>query len=79
MDRFWRYVAHHMLRNFVLGYICLIVSIVIWVCGRGSPELVIPIVVIACWYSGTSLWVSPLHFSSVIPPVCGALYQPLSS
>ena len=47
MNRLWRYVAYHMLWNFVLGYICLVVSIVIWVCGREEPALFIPIVLIA--------------------------------
>jgi len=43
----WKFIARHMLWNFVLGYICLIMSIVLWVCGRESPALVIPVVVIA--------------------------------
>ena len=47
IGRHWKFVAHHMLWNFVLGYICLIMSIVLWVCGRESPALVIPVVVIA--------------------------------
>jgi len=42
MDRLWRYVAHHMLWNFVLGYICLL-----WVCVQESTALVIPVVMIA--------------------------------
>jgi hypothetical protein len=52
IDRLWRYVAHHMLWNFILGYICLILSIIMWVCGRESPALVVPLVVVAV---GTAL------------------------
>ena len=47
MDKLWKYVAHHMLWNFVLGYICLVLSVIIWVFGRESKELIIPIVVVA--------------------------------
>ena len=47
IGRFWRVVAFHMLWNFVLGYICLIMSVIMWVCGREMPALIIPIVVIA--------------------------------
>ncbi len=52
MDRLWRYVAHHMLWNFVLGYICLIMSIILWVCGMESTALVVPIVVVAVGTAG---------------------------
>lgn len=47
IGRLWRVVAFHMLWNFVLGYICLIMSVIMWVCGREMPALIIPIVVIA--------------------------------
>ena len=47
MDKLWRYVAHHMLWNFVLGYICLFMSVIIWVFSKESPALIVPIVVIA--------------------------------
>ena len=47
MDRLWRYVAHHMLWNFVLGYICLVLSVIIWVVGKESKELIIPVCVVA--------------------------------
>ena len=47
MDRLWRYVAHHMLLNFVLGYIYLIMTIVLWVCGKESMALAVLIVVVA--------------------------------
>ena len=47
MDRLWRYVARHMLWNFVLGYICLFMSVIIWVFAKESTELIVPIVVIA--------------------------------
>ncbi len=47
MDKLWRYVAHHMLWNFVLGYICLVLSVIMWVIGKESKELIIPIVVVA--------------------------------
>jgi hypothetical protein len=47
MGRLWVFTARHMLWNFVLGYICLFMSIILWVCGREMPGLVAPIVVIA--------------------------------
>ena len=47
MGNFWKFIAYHMLWNFVLGYICLILSIILWVCGRELPALIIPIVIIA--------------------------------
>ena len=53
MDRLWRYVAHHMLWNFVLGYICLIMSIILWVCGKESMALAVPTVVVAVGTAAT--------------------------
>lgn len=47
MDRLWRYVAYHMLWNFVLGYLCLVLSVIIWIAGNESKELIIPVCVIA--------------------------------
>jgi len=47
MDKLWRYVAHHMLWNFVLGYICLVISVILWVCAKESTALVVPVVMIA--------------------------------
>jgi hypothetical protein len=47
MDRLWRFVAHHMLWNFVLGYICLVMSVILWVCAKESTALVVPVVMIA--------------------------------
>lgn len=52
IGRLWRFVAFHMLWTFVLGYICLIVSVILWVCARELPALIIPVVVIAV---GTAL------------------------
>ena len=47
MDWLWRYVARHMLWNFVLGYIYLAMLVIIWVRGKESMVLVVPIAVIA--------------------------------
>ena len=47
MGKLWKYVAHHMLWSFVLGYICLLASTILWVVGREMTALIVPIVVIA--------------------------------
>ena len=52
IGRLWKAVAYHMLWCFVLGYICLVMSIILWVCAREIPALIVPVVVIGV---GTAL------------------------